>query len=83
MIKIFTLLLLLSSIFSFQITYNPLQPGQPIAVSTNMLRFDNYSGPGVTKEMTSRFAEYAKQANSLFHPIPFYQADYIRNSMDL
>lgn len=82
MLKIFVTVLLITIVFSVKIAENASVPVLPIAVSNDMLRFDNVSGPGITDKLISFFTAYARQANSLFHAVPYQHAEYIKSCMD-
>jgi len=66
MLKTLALLALLTLTLAFKTTQQG--PNQLILIesSANMLKFDNFSGPGVHAKQITQFCTFVKEASSLF-----------------
>jgi hypothetical protein len=81
MFKLFAIVILFTIGFAFRVTEKDSKPYLLIE-STNVLRFDNFSGPGIHPKQITQFTIFAKEASSLFQTNVSAHANYIKENMD-
>lgn len=82
MLKIFAFTMMLALGLAFIITEKGPKPYLLVESRNDLLKFDNFSGPGIHPKQITAFIAFAKEASSYFQANVSAHANYLKESMD-
>lgn len=82
MLRALTVLLLLAPSLAFRVSLQGSKPLLLIESSSDLLRFDNFSGPGVHPKQITQFTAFVKEASALFPANVSAHTSYVKENMD-